>query len=226
MDMCNSILDAEKRKLAEAARSRGTRPPQLTSRKELHQQQAVLDLRASLATVGKDDGTGDYMTPFIIVPPSYPPSAVPFAALGKISFRQMLLETHHGGRYLLVRTLIPPVRGHGIGTIVEDEEGDTLSVYLHHQLKPQAQQETAEMVLPPNRVLVIKEPYFKVIQPGRSHGIQVEHVSDIVWLAPDDDRIPASWRDLAHVVASDANAFRQEGNVAFKAGYYRQAVEK
>jgi hypothetical protein len=134
MDTCKSILDTEKRKLAEAAHSRGTPPPQLTSRQELHQRQAVLELKASLTTVRKDGGTGDYMTPFTIVPPSSPRCAVPFAALEKISLCQMLLETHHGGHYLLVRMLIPPVSGNGIGTVVEDEVGDTLSAYLYHQL--------------------------------------------------------------------------------------------
>jgi hypothetical protein len=226
VDACNTILDAEKRKVAEAARSRGTRPPGLTSRQQLDQQQATLDLKASFAIVRPDGDTGGYMTPFTIVPPYYPPSAVPYAALEKISFRQMLLETHHGGRYLLVRTLMPPVSSDGIGTIVEDEEGHTLPMYLYHQLSPQTRREKAAIVLPPNRVLVIKEPYFKVLQSGSRYGVQVEHVSDIVWLAPDDEHIPASWRDVTYVNAKDAHAFRQEGNLAFKAGNYRQAIEQ
>jgi hypothetical protein len=158
-----------------------------------------------------------------MVPPPYPPCILPLSALQKISFRELRLETHHRGRFLLVRSLPAPWKAAGIGTIIEDEEGEALQLQLYHQLRPHAQQETEEALVPAKSVFVIKEPYFKVTGDG-GYGVRVDHVSDVVWLAVDDERIPDAWRASVSDHDKEAEQWKEEGNIAFKAGNSREAV--
>lgn len=47
----------------------------------------------------------------------------------------MVLETHHRGRYILVKTVTPVDRMTAILAIVEDEEGNSLMLQLFSQEK-------------------------------------------------------------------------------------------
>jgi hypothetical protein len=160
-----------------------------------------------------------------MVPPPYHPCVLPYAALRKVGVRELRLETHHRGNYLLVRTLTPPWKVAGIGTIIEDESGDAMQLQLYHQLRPHAPQETDEMLIPAGCVLVVKEPYFKVTGDG-GYGIRVDHVSDIVWLAMDDERIPSNWGTTVIPRDRESEYWKKEGNAAFKVGNYREAVTR
>jgi hypothetical protein len=160
-----------------------------------------------------------------MVPPPYQPCVLPYAALRKVGLRELRLETNHRGNYLLVRTLTSPWKAAGIGTIIEDESGDAMQLQLYHQLRPHAPQETEEMLIPAGCVFVVKEPYFKVTGDG-GYGVRVDHVSDIVWLAMDDERIPSAWRATVPPRARESDFWKREGNVSFKAGNYREAVAR
>jgi hypothetical protein len=67
------------------------------------------------------------------VPSSYPPCVAPFSELTKTFLRDLVLETHHRGKYLLVRCATRQDRMTAIMAIVEDESSDVVLLQLYHQ---------------------------------------------------------------------------------------------
>jgi hypothetical protein len=159
----------------------------------------------------------------MIVAPPYRPSNTPLVDLVKLPLSDMLLETHHRGHYVLVRTPEGPYANLGISTVIEDEWSNAQLLQLHYQLSPQVPWETAEMILPAGSVIAVKEPYLNACFDG-GYCVRVDHVSDIVWLADDDERVPSAWR--VGQPNKTADDFRQEGNFAFRSGNYRLATQK
>jgi hypothetical protein len=148
---------------------------------------------------------------------------VPFSQLTKIMLRDLLLETHHRGRYLIVRTLTKPTRFDGVVIVVEDELGDAGLVDLYNQVGTRVHEETEAGDLPPTGVYVLKEPFFHISQRGE-YVVRADHVSDVVWLPDNDERVPPAWSaEVRHKTPDD---WRREGLTAFHAGYYRQAIAK
>lgn len=49
-------------------------------------------------------------------------------------------------------------------------------------------------------------------------------MSDILWLASEDDRIPLRWRPKISGIR-DASALKQDGNAALKKGSAREAAK-
>ena len=73
-------------------------------------------------------------------------------------------------------------------------------------------------------VCIVKEPYFKTMSDG-CYGLRVDHISDIIWLSPDDERIPLNWRSQVTELEKDAEDLKVTGNGALKVGKVHQAVE-
>jgi tetratricopeptide (TPR) repeat protein len=106
----------------------------------------------------------------------------------------------------------------GVMVIVEDEKGDVLLVQLYHQ-----EEDEAEDVLVEGMVLILKEPYLKLMSDG-NYGLRVDHLSDVVFLSANDDRIPSSWRrELAE--SGTALTWKTKGNNHFNKSAYRSAIE-
>jgi len=57
------------------------------------------------------------------VPAAYPPSTRLAAELKPISISEMKLETHHRGRSIVVRVMVPASRINAVLAIVEDDKG-------------------------------------------------------------------------------------------------------
>jgi hypothetical protein len=66
------------------------------------------------------------------VPPAYPPCLTSFCDLTKVMIKD-LLETHHRGTYLLLRSVTPPDRMTAVTAIAEDENGDVFMLQLYNQ---------------------------------------------------------------------------------------------
>jgi hypothetical protein len=153
------------------------------------------------------------------VPPSYPPCAVPLSDLNKTMIDHLLLETHHRGTYLLVRSVTPQNWMTAVMAIVEDEKGDVLMVQLYHQ------EDGTEDVIVEGTVLLLKEPFLKLMSDG-NYGLRVDHLSDIVFLSADDERIPGSWRrGSAEQSGGAALAWKTKGNTHFAKSAHRSAIE-
>lgn len=56
------------------------------------------------------------------------------------------------------------------------------------------------------------------------YGARVDHVNDIIWLAPTDDLIPLRWQPKLSEI-KEANELKQEGNDAMKKGKMGDAVD-
>ena len=109
-----------------------------------------------------------------------------------------------------------------VTSIVEDENRDGVKLQLYQQKDDDYRkgEEVAQM----NHVCIVKEPYFKTMNDG-CYGLRVDHVSDIIWLSPDDDRIPLNWRSQVTELEKDAEDLKVTGNGALKVGKIHQAVE-
>lgn len=217
------LLRLHQRTLAEAQSQKGKRPTSWVPRAEVIS-------RFTMALVMGRVGSVRQQTAFQIktslVPPLYPPCIEPLSNLKKIMLKDLLLETQHRGSYLLVRTVTPQDLMTAVIAVVEDEQGTALLLQLYHQQDSRSSVPNAtEDVLKPGQVLILKEPYFKLTSGG-DHGLRVDHLSDVVFLADGDLRIPQSWRQQPEADSlRTALARKTEGNRYFNGSQYRSAIE-
>ncbi|KAL2698371.1 hypothetical protein AAEP93_011081 [Penicillium crustosum] len=154
------------------------------------------------------------------LPPAYPPSHTPFSKLSKVMIKSLCLETHHRQRYLLIRMVTPADTMTAVMAIVEDEDGSVLMLQLYNQ----EQELSNAHSLMEGTVLVVKEPYVKVMADG-DYGIRVDHLSDI-WFVPEfDDLVPLSWRKRVTQCDENASSWKEKGSEHFGQGDYRSAIQ-
>lgn len=153
------------------------------------------------------------------LPPAYPPCHTPFSKLKKVMIKNLCLETHHRERYLLMRTVTQADTMTAVMAIVEDEDGGVLMLQLYNQ----EQELSNAYSLREGTVLVVKEPYVKVMADG-DYGIRVDHLSD-VWFVPEfDDLVPLSWRKRVTQADENASSWKAKGTEHFDQGDYRSAI--
>ncbi|KAH8768309.1 hypothetical protein F5883DRAFT_644096 [Diaporthe sp. PMI_573] len=143
---------------------------------------------------------------------AYPPSVEPISSLTTILLHDLLLETHHRGRVLIVKTFGDPIRKSGIHNAIEDVQGsvDRLSVYNLPSRTP------LDRVLPKSAVIAVKEPYFKAtVDDGVM--VRVDHPSDAVLLEPHDSSVPPQWQTSLKATMTGSQ-LKEVGNTAFKQG--------
>ncbi|KAK3896491.1 hypothetical protein C8A05DRAFT_39969, partial [Staphylotrichum tortipilum] len=203
-------LKGQQQKLCDALK--GQRPTK--NPRDLVLFQFLLKLEASQRARA---ATTKQRTRLSYVPPSYPPCVAPFSKLKKTMIDDLLLETHHRGTYMLVRSLTPQDRTTAIVAIVEDENGDVLLVQLRHQA------DDGEPLVLEGTVMILKEPFLKVMLDG-SYGLRVDHLSDVVFLPANDERIPAAWRRIPDH-SGTALAWKAQGNQHFNRSEYRSAIK-
>ncbi|PHH76815.1 hypothetical protein CDD80_1193 [Ophiocordyceps camponoti-rufipedis] len=144
------------------------------------------------------------------VPLPYPACSRSFTDLAAINISDMRLETHHRGNKTLLRVCTPANRMTAVMAIVEDEQGTATLLQLYFQ--PEETEMPAECILQPGRVCLVKEPFFKRSTDG-TYSIRVDHVSDIIWLDNDDEKIPEAWRGPS-IMSKTSHSFRSQGNDA------------
>lgn len=156
------------------------------------------------------------------VPAAYPPCVTPFNNLSKTTIRDLRLETHHIGKFLLLRSATPADRMTAVMSIVEDENRDGLLLQLYHQ-EDETERKTNE-ILREGDVLIIKQPYFKLMSDGE-YGIRTDHLSDVVRLQMGDERIPLACR--SRLIRSQVTAvdWKLKGNDSVKKSDYHTASE-
>ena len=166
---------------------------------------------------------GEQLLNSSFLPPPYLPSVTPVKDLKKILIRDMRLETHHRGFYALLRAVTPSHRMTAVLTIVEDENGDVMLLQLYQQEHEEVR--SAQDIFGPKGICIVKEPYFKVASDG-NYALRVDHVSDLVWLREEDERVPECWRPPIIELDKSAGDWKQEGNADFEAGNFYGAVKK
>ncbi len=208
-----SLVD-RRRHLQDAQARKGQRPARMP------RTQVIVQFQLQLMRPSVRQHELEVKTSF--VPPPYPPCVEPFSNLKKTMIDDLLLETHHRGTYLLVRSVTPQDWMTAVMAIVEDEKGDVLMVQMYHQ-KDNADSRT-EDIISVGGVLILKEPYLKQMSDG-NYGLRVDHLSDVLFLAENDERIPSGWQREPAEQNRTALAWKTEGNSHFKRSAYRSAIE-
>ena len=211
-----ALLKQQKENLAKAQAVRGEKATPKVSRDEI-----IRHFMLHLMMDSRQSSTSSTMIRSSFIPPAYPPSVVSLGSLRKTKFGDLFLETHHRGRYILVRTVTPFRRITAILTIVEDEDKRVLLLQLYNRGKQISQPQD----LPEGAVLVVKEPYVKVSADG-NYVIRVDHLSDLIFIPDFDERVPLPWRSRIPAENVNSPAFwKERGNVFFKQARYELAIQ-
>ncbi|KAK2789309.1 hypothetical protein FQN53_002151 [Emmonsiellopsis sp. PD_33] len=154
------------------------------------------------------------------VPPAYPPCVTPLNDLSKIVIKDLILETHHRGSYMLLRSVTPTYTMTAVMTIVEDEGGNVLTFQLYNRDK----ELSADGYLTEGTVMIVKEPYLKVMGDG-NFGLRVDHLSGVSFIPDHDPLIPLSWRRQYPASGTSADDWKLRGNAYFNKGGYKFAID-
>jgi tetratricopeptide (TPR) repeat protein len=151
---------------------------------------------------------------------SYPPSKSSLSELEQISLADLLLETHHREKMLIIRTFGHAIRISGVQIAVEDSHGhvDRLALYNNNATLP------PQVLLPTGAIFAIKEPYYKKTADG-GYNVRVDHPSDLIPLEPEDAVVPASLRPRLLELDKSALDFKMEANRMYEVKRFEQAVE-
>lgn len=210
------ILEQQKRTLQRAKTRQGQRPRDRKSREEAYSGFMMAMMLRQMHHL-------PYGVHTSYVPPSYLPSVAPISELSRLAIRDLQLELHHRGTYLLLRSITPPTRMTAIMSIMEDEHGDAVMIQLYQQEDETSR--PAKNVIGIGSILLIKEPYFKIMADG-DYGLRVDHVSDVVHLENNHAMIPPKWRPLSVETEATAESLKVEGNVAIKENRNWDAIQK
>ncbi|KAF8850697.1 SET domain-containing protein [Acephala macrosclerotiorum] len=211
------LLQKQKQRLRDAQSRKGQHIKGKKSRNEI-----IMQFRFRLLMKERKADSGAYNTRSSFIPPAYIPCLSPFSDLAKVMIKDLLLETHHRGTYLLLRSVTPPDRMNAIMAVVEDENKDVLMLQLYYQ--EVENERAAEEILKEGTVLIVKEPYLKLMADG-DYGIRIDHLSDVTYLSMYDERVPNCWqlKFVEHNVS--ASAWKAKGNDYFNESRYYAAIE-
>ncbi|OJK04901.1 hypothetical protein ASPACDRAFT_49254 [Aspergillus aculeatus ATCC 16872] len=207
------LLQTQKRNLQNAKSRKGQTPRRTKTRNEIIMQFMFRQMMGNLGPVEPHNLRSSF------VPPAYHPSVAALRELKKTRIHNLTLETHHRGLYLLVRAVTPTDRMTAIMAVVEDEAGDVVMLQLYNQEKSLA----TDGRLVEGTVMVIKEPYLKIMADG-DYGLRVDHLSDVRFLSDSDPLIPAEWSRRPGVEAS-ATDWKTRGNDLFAQSAYHLAID-
>lgn len=160
-----------------------------------------------------------FMSPFITHP--YAPSVASLRDLKKVMIKDLNVETHHRGSYVLLRAVTPPKAMIANMVIAEDEDKNVLVLHLFNQGKELA----TDGRLIEGTVMIVKEPYLKLLSVG-DYAITVDHPSDVRILSRHDSLLPPAWRSNVENPDLSANDLKAKGNEAFKKAEYHFAIEQ
>ncbi|CAH0004316.1 unnamed protein product [Clonostachys byssicola] len=167
------------------------------------------------------NGQCHFKTSFL--PAAYPPSTESLDKLKKVMIKDLCLELHHEGTFLVVRSITPPNRLTGILTAIEDENDHVVTLQLYNQ--EEETERPADELIGEGTVVMLKNPYLKTTSDG-SYGLRVDHLSDIVRLERHDERVPSKWRINLYDDNKNALFWKNLGNEFFGNAQYRAAIER
>ena len=209
-----NMIASQRMTLVQAKARQGQRPRDRKSREDAYAKfMMTLKIRES--------GQQEVVIYSSFVPPAYAPCTVPLTNLRRISIRELQLEMHHRGTYLLLRSITPPSRMTAVVAVMEDENGDVALLQLYQQ--EEEEECVAADIINVGTILLIKEPCFKVTGEGE-YGLRIDHLSDAVHVGKYDDMTPEKWQAQASDQASTAESLKIKGNKAIGEGSFEHAI--
>lgn len=211
-----SLLKNAQITLQSANRMKGQKPLTRFSREELAKNQLVFEYKPS----GSNSGPKQAQATISYISHKYSPSVAPLSTLTKTYINDLCLETNHRGSYVLLRTIGPPSKSVAVMNAVEDENGGCDLVQLYNTDEAR----DPRKILPKGQVFIVKEPFYKLNIAGGT-SIRVDHVSDVIFLSPDDNRVPLKWQTRITPVNKTTMDWKEEGNTLFRDGEFHEAIE-
>ncbi|KAJ6138087.1 hypothetical protein N7471_004573 [Penicillium samsonianum] len=152
----------------------------------------------------------------------YPPCLAPLKGLKKVMVKDLLLETHHRGSYILVRSITQTEKTAAVVAIVEDEQKDAIPLQmLNEKLRCQDGSVDKGQIL--------------TLIPDTEYGVRVDHVSDIMFIPMFDKMVPSAWRErlpedetsqwMAGDWLSIGNEYLNRGKFYSATEYYSKGLE-
>lgn len=130
----------------------------------------------------KDTGASTWLSD------SYFPSTTPIRKLKRIGLKDLSLDLHHRGCYVLVKiNLSLPFSG-GVA-VVSDQEENFAGVRIVHQDGKRKYNESWGLA----KFLIIKEPFYVAISRSSIGCVTVHHLTDVFVVPLDDQRLPKHW---------------------------------
>ncbi|KAF2745523.1 hypothetical protein M011DRAFT_479030 [Sporormia fimetaria CBS 119925] len=201
----------------------GERASNNMPRKQAYDQHMYTHMMAQKSVDPTEVGLAD-TPPIIFLPAPYPPCVTPDSDLSQMYVDDLRIATHHRGKYLLLRVFAPPIRIAGIHLLVEDVHGDYLRLALYLQY-PDLVESELEDVFSEGTVLLVKEPCCR-LHTDETCGVRVDHVSDVEFIATDDERVPSCWKTEQKDSKTTADTLKQEGNDFVRKGMYWAARKR
>ena len=227
MDTCDvsgfneyvKLMKRQQHALQAARKRQGECPKDRRSRQQLVEIFMVRYMVKQIQSLDKRDVSHVHSS---FIPSPYLPSIAPLKDLKKLFIKDLRLETHHRGNYLLLRSITPPNRMTAIMTIMEDEKEEAIMIQIYQQ--DEEKDRPATDILREKDIVLIKEPYFKIMGDGE-YGLRVDHASDIIWVE-EDKRIPLQWHLRIIDLNKSADDWKREGNENMKRGEYWTAIRR
>ena len=152
----------------------------------------------------------------------YPPCTQPLSCLQRILLTDLMLETVHRGKYLLLRTIVHANKIVGIETVVEDPNGDVEVLGLYNQNPNRSHTDT----IPNDSIIVLKEPYYKITAQGGT-SLRCDHPTDLIFLDANDPVVQGlKWKTgtpKIHKILTAAE-YKTLGNDYFRQSKYYEAI--
>ncbi|KAL8936569.1 MAG: hypothetical protein Q9211_004123 [Gyalolechia sp. 1 TL-2023] len=213
-DEYTDLLHRQKKTLREAQKRQGQRPRDRKSREHTY-------TKFMVALMSSGNREQNHMLHSSFIPPAYLPCTTSMTELKHVAIKDLQLETHHRGTYLLLRAITPPSRMTAIMVVMEDENGDAIMLQLYQQ-EDEGKRAAADIVSV-GTILLVKEPYFKVMGDGE-YGLRVDHLSDVVHLKKDDARMPTAWQPRLIEIERSAESLKIKGNLSMAESRYWDAI--
>jgi hypothetical protein len=157
-------LDKEKQDLAAAAKYEGKVPTPRPVCREILSNFKIF--KSSLLK---------YQMLYLTMSSPYPPSTTPISKLLPTYIRELRLQVHHRGKYILVKSLTAPAQTQAVVVVVEDEKGDLMYLQLYQH--PSESLRSLSSITDGGDIFLLKEPFVKACADGKD-GLRVDHVSD------------------------------------------------
>jgi hypothetical protein len=212
-------LQSQKQILKMAKSQQGQYAHNRTPREQAYQK----FMMALIATRREKNRKEEHMLHSSFIPPPYLPCTTPLEQLTPISIKQLRLETHHRGNYILLRAITPPNRMTGILVLAEDDRGDVVMLQMYQQEEEQICEATE--IVDVGTILQIREPYYKLMASG-DYGLRVDHLSDVVPINKDDPIIPHEWLPKISEIDESLETFKSRGDSAMATGKYWEAIKE
>jgi hypothetical protein len=135
--------------------------------------------------------------------------------------KDLRLQTHHEGQYLIVRSIVSPGQVMSVMSIVEDECGDAIMITLRHQDTSRHRDE----ILGEGMILAVKEPYLRQMSDG-THGIIVDYLSNYKYLSRKDNLTTGMWQGRLSESQDNAKSWNTAGKNLAETEMYFSAITR